>query len=294
MSVPVLEHTEDLYNGVIVNPEGLPNPEEEDNFISSLDASIAHWKAAGKRGIWLKVPTEKAALVGTAVKAGFEFHHAEPGYVMLTQWLPVEEASTIPSNASHQIGVGALVLNEKNEILVVLEKMGPAARPGFWKTPTGLVDQGEALASAVEREVAEETGVIAEFISVVGFRESHGVGMAKKSDLFFMCACRAIKSSIKIQESEIADAKWMPVEEWLALDVYNSSLYQQMCIWGVEAVKGEYVGLKPEEMTLGLRPGTLLVYHTAHEEGVKRPKVSRTDAAPECLKPEVLAKNPKL
>ena len=46
---------------------------------------------------------------------GFEFHHAEPGYVMLTQWLSDEE-STIPANASHQIGVGALVLNDKDEV----------------------------------------------------------------------------------------------------------------------------------------------------------------------------------
>ena len=36
--------------------------------------------------------------------------------MMLTQWLSEKEASTIPANASHQIGVGALVLNDKNEV----------------------------------------------------------------------------------------------------------------------------------------------------------------------------------
>ena len=37
---------------------------------------------------------------------------------MLTQWLPKEEASTIPANASHQVGVGALVLNSRNEVRI--------------------------------------------------------------------------------------------------------------------------------------------------------------------------------
>jgi ADP-ribose pyrophosphatase YjhB (NUDIX family) len=106
-----------------------------------------------------------------------------------------------------QVGVGALVLNEADEILLVQERRGPAARPGFWKMPTGLVDVGEAVGAAAVREVAEETGVAARLESIVSFREVHGVGMAGKSDLFFVCACRALSTDIRIQESEIADAK---------------------------------------------------------------------------------------
>jgi 8-oxo-dGTP pyrophosphatase MutT (NUDIX family) len=41
--------------------------------------------------------------------------------------------------------------------------------PNGWQ-----VDQAESIAAAVVREVAEETGVTAEFVSVVGFREYHG------------------------------------------------------------------------------------------------------------------------
>jgi hypothetical protein len=104
-----------------------------------------------------------------------------------------------------------------------------------------------------------------------------GAGMAKKSDLFFMCACRATEETIKIQESEIADAKWMPVEEWLALDMYKSSLYQKLCEWGIRAIKGDYVGIKPEEMSQGSRPGTLLVYHTDNQQNGLLEKVVSTD-----------------
>lgn len=34
---------------------------------------------------------------------------------MLTYWIP-EGPSMLPSNASHQVGVGGFVINEKNEV----------------------------------------------------------------------------------------------------------------------------------------------------------------------------------
>lgn len=37
-----------------------------------------------------------------------------------------------------QVGVGAFVLNERREVLVVQEKMGPLRGKGVWKLPTGL------------------------------------------------------------------------------------------------------------------------------------------------------------
>ena len=56
-----------------------------------------------------------------------------------------ERESTIPRNASHQVGVGAIVLNARGEILVVQEKNGPLKGQGVWKMPTGIVHQGEEL-----------------------------------------------------------------------------------------------------------------------------------------------------
>ena len=40
-------------------------------------------------------------------KLGFEFHHAHSDYVMMTQWLPVNEESTLPLYATHNIGKSA-------------------------------------------------------------------------------------------------------------------------------------------------------------------------------------------
>jgi Nudix hydrolase domain len=35
------------------------------------------WDAAGRKGIWLKIPSDKGNLVPVATSAGFYFHHAE-------------------------------------------------------------------------------------------------------------------------------------------------------------------------------------------------------------------------
>jgi ADP-ribose pyrophosphatase YjhB (NUDIX family) len=58
-----------------------------------------------------------------------------------------------------QVGVGAIVVNSQQEMLVVQEANGPLRGQDFWKMPTGLVHEGEDLIDAVEREVLEETGV---------------------------------------------------------------------------------------------------------------------------------------
>eukprot|EP00854_Cymbomonas_tetramitiformis_P024565 gene24565-29879_t len=216
-SEQLLVHTEDQYGGVLIDASQLP--ESKTDFTVKLAASLTAWKKLAKRGIWLK---------------GFEFHHAETNYVMMTKWL-ADVPSTIPPNASHQVGVGAFVLNSKNEVLVVQETSGPAAaRKDFWKLPTGLVNQGEEIADGAIREVLEECGIRTKFLSMVGMRSAHNIGACKKSDLFFVCTLQPLSEDIKIQESEIAAAKWMDVEEWLALDFMKDSLYKQMYEWSLQ------------------------------------------------------------
>ncbi len=57
---------------------------------------------------------------------------------------------------SHIIAVGGIVVNEKNEILMVKH-----LRQG-WVFPGGMVEVGENLIDGLKREIMEETGVDAE------------------------------------------------------------------------------------------------------------------------------------
>jgi hypothetical protein len=47
---------------------------------------------------------------------GFNYHHAESGYVMLTYWIP-NEPCLLPASPSHQIGVAGFVINDKKQAL---------------------------------------------------------------------------------------------------------------------------------------------------------------------------------
>ncbi|KAK7331149.1 hypothetical protein VNO77_25366 [Canavalia gladiata] len=209
--IKLLTSRDDAYGGVIVD---LDQSMDSATFVTILRASISHWKQLGKKGLWIKVPIHLVNLVEALVKEGFGYHHAEPKYLMLVYWIP-ESPSTIPANATHRVGIGSFVMNEKKEVLVVQENSGHFQGTGVWKFPTGVVDQGEDICVAAVREVKEETGVDSEFVEVLAFRQSHN-SFFEKSDLFFVCMLRPLSSDIQIQRLEIEGAQWMSFEEYAA------------------------------------------------------------------------------
>ncbi|KAJ4833821.1 hypothetical protein Tsubulata_027530 [Turnera subulata] len=218
-----IEHTgllnavEDSYAGVTVE---MKERIDAKDFIPLLRASISKWRLEGKKGVWVKLPLELSNLVEPVVQEGFKYHHAEPDYLMLVYWIP-KTPSTIPENASHRVGIGAFVMNNNGEVLVVKEKSGGFKGTGVWKLPTGVVNevglsafQGEEICAAAVREVKEETGIEADFVEILAFRQSHR-SFFRKSDLFFVCMLRPRTYVIHKQESELEAAQWMPIQDYV-------------------------------------------------------------------------------
>ncbi|KAK6932866.1 NUDIX hydrolase domain, partial [Dillenia turbinata] len=255
-SVQVLVAKNDEHGGVIVEMIEAMEPQ---NFLTLLRASISLWKLQGKRGVWIKLPIELANLVEVAVKEGFGYHHAEPRYLMLVYWIP-ETPNTLPANATHRVGIGALVMNANREVLVVQEKSGFFRGTGVWKFPTGVVDEGEDICDAAVREVKEETGIDAEFIEVLAFRQSHK-SFFEKSDLFFVCMLRPLSLDIQIQELEIEAAQWMPFEEYAGQPfvVQNGMLkyINNICL---AKLKEEYSGFSPVPTSTGFSNKKFCMY----------------------------------
>jgi ADP-ribose pyrophosphatase len=56
-----------------------------------------------------------------------------------------------------RVGVGAIVIRDGRILLV---KRGSSPGKGLWAPPGGLVELGETVREAAEREILEETGII--------------------------------------------------------------------------------------------------------------------------------------
>lgn len=243
--VKLLSAINDEHGGVIVE---MKEPLDSGVFISILRASISQWRQQGKKGVWIKLPIEHANLVEAAVKEGFWYHHAEPKYLMLVYWIP-KSVNTLPANATHRVGIGAFVTNEKGEVLVVQENSGFFRGRGVWKFPTGVVDEGEDICAAAVREVKEETGIETEFVEVLAFRQSHK-SFFEKSDLFFVCMLRPLSFEIQKQELEIEAAQWMPFEEYAAQPfVQEHQPFKYILDVCLAKRDGEYSGFSPVATT---------------------------------------------
>ncbi|KAF3966275.1 hypothetical protein CMV_009610 [Castanea mollissima] len=201
----------------------------------------------GKKGVWLKILLDQADLVPIAIQEGFNYHHAESGYVMLTYWIP-NEPSMLPASPSHQIGVGGFVLNDKREVLVVKEKC-PCSCSGLWKLPTGYINKSEDVFTGAIREVKEETGVDTIFLELVAFRHAHLVAF-ENSDLLFVCMLKPLSFEITIDEKEIQAAKWMPIDELIGQPFYQEDHMSKKVIdICMSAYEDRYSGFIANQLT---------------------------------------------
>ncbi|TKY55484.1 Nudix hydrolase 8 [Spatholobus suberectus] len=220
----------------------------------------------GKKGIWLKLPLEQSDLVPIAVKEGFQYHHAEPGYVMLTYWIP-EGPSMLPANASHQVGVGGFVINDNNEVLVVQEKHCSPATLGLWKIPTGFILEAEEIYTGAVREVKEETGIDTEFIEVIAFRHAHNVAF-EKSDLFFICLLRPLSSKIIVDDHEIAAAKWMPLVDFVEQPlIQEDSMFRKIIDIFIARLGKRYCGLSTHQVVSKFDDMVSSLYYNVIDNG---------------------------
>jgi mutator protein MutT len=107
------------------------------------------------------------------------------------------------------IGVGAVVFNASNEILLI--KRGKAPNYGRWMVPGGTLEWGETLEDAAVREVREETGIDIEIETFVEIIEA----ITRDEEAFHFVimdyAAHAVSGKLAAA-SDALDAVWAPVE----------------------------------------------------------------------------------
>jgi nucleoside triphosphatase len=113
--------------------------------------------------------------------------------------------------------VGALVVNEKSEVLIV--------RSSKWNdkftVPGGHVELGERAEDAIKREVKEETGLDVEPVKLLLVQQAiYPKDYHKHQHFMFMdYVCKTQGSEVRLDQRELQDYVWMKPEDALNLDL---------------------------------------------------------------------------
>jgi len=110
------------------------------------------------------------------------------------------------------VGCGALILNDKNETLLVKRGVNSKNEAGVWSKPGGAVEFGEKVEDAVKREIKEELGVDIELTKFLGFT-NHIIKSENQHWVTFNYLAKITEGEPKIMEPEkIAEIKWFDLK----------------------------------------------------------------------------------
>ena len=155
------------------------------------------------------------------------------------------------------IGVGGVVLRDGKALLI---RRGHEPGRGWWQIPGGYAEFDEEVAAAVVREVAEESGVRAKVVDVLGFRHSVGGkgsigGPSTNVYIVFRLAPLDPDDHVPCGDGdEITGAGYFSLEEIAAME-----RVQNLTKWCIERALTERGGLVPARMNGDpMRPGWTL------------------------------------
>lgn len=115
-------------------------------------------------------------------------------------------ASLFPMPA---IGVGGIVFNRQNQVLLIQRNQPPAI--GLWSIPGGKLEAGETLTAACKREIKEETGLETEIKNIVAVVERR-IENFHYVIIDYLVSLADEDHATPIAQSDIADAKWVDLE----------------------------------------------------------------------------------
>ena len=114
------------------------------------------------------------------------------------------------------LAVSAAIVRD-GHVLVVRRARPPAN--GLFSLPGGVVEAGETLHQALQREVMEETGITIEPVALAGFRETisrDGEDRVERHFVILPFAARWVAGEPRLNE-ELSEARWVRPAELVGL-----------------------------------------------------------------------------
>jgi len=212
----------DRYNGLILELQD----SDKSNFKDELSKLIQKAKTDQNRLLWLDLTTKESKYIAIALDLGFEFHNCEANRTTLIYKLSPDVY--VPVSPTHTIGVGGIVINSKNELLMVKDRIHN--NHSIYKLPGGMLEDADRLIDGVKREVLEETGIETKFIKMVSVLNAHPYRF-NKSNLYIVFQLEPLTTKIDIIDTnEIELALWVPLDEFFShkeISTFQKDLVKQ-------------------------------------------------------------------
>ncbi len=120
------------------------------------------------------------------------------------------------------IGVGAVIIKD-GKILMIKRAFDPGK--GRWSIPGGLVEVGEKLADACEREAEEETGIRVQVLELIGAYDMivpDDEGRIKYHYVLVDFLAKPV-GGVDGTSPEVLEKRWVTYDEAKQLDMTNSA-----------------------------------------------------------------------
>src|SRR2546426_6384593 len=128
--------------------------------------------------------------------------HELESEVLVEEWLK-QVGEGVPGYVTPKIAIGAVVGNDKGEILLVKR-----ADSGVWLYPTGWADVGYSASEVAVKEVLEETGIEAEPVRLIAVLDGLRLGFTRIPLYSLVFHCQAVGGSLRAHPLETRDVGW--------------------------------------------------------------------------------------
>ncbi|WP_374086495.1 NUDIX hydrolase [Methylomicrobium lacus] len=118
--------------------------------------------------------------------------------------------NTNPPFPEPMIGVGGLLVNRQNQVLLIKRDKPPAQ--GLWSVPGGKLEAGESLIECCQREVKEETGLEVNVLSIAAVVERR-IENFHYVIVDFLTELVDEQNNIPIAASDVSEARWVELEK---------------------------------------------------------------------------------